>query len=144
MDMAQWANCMLSWNALPPDPAIAGAGWREQWRERLERTPNFVEAWLSHQLRDDYWRHGSACESYAAIRCPVMAIGGWTDGYTDAVFRLLEHLDVPRRGLIGPWGHNDPGARRARAGRRLARRMRALLRPLAQGHRRTGSTTSRC
>ncbi len=25
MDMAQWANCMLSWNALPPDPAIAGS-----------------------------------------------------------------------------------------------------------------------
>ena len=24
MDMAQWANCMLSWNALPPDPAIVG------------------------------------------------------------------------------------------------------------------------
>ena len=63
---------------------------------------------MSHQLRDDYWRQGSACEHYAAIRCPVMAIGGWTDGYTDAVFRLLEHLDVPRRALVGPWGHNDP------------------------------------
>ena len=108
MDMAQWANCMLSWNALPPDPAIAGAGWREQWRERLEQTPNFLEPWLAHQLRDDYWRHGSACESYAGIRCPVMAIAGWTDGYTDAAFRLLEHLDVPRRALVGPWGHNDP------------------------------------
>src|SRR4051812_43564082 len=45
MDMAQWANCMLSWNALPPDPAIAGAGWRAQWRERLERTPHFVGQW---------------------------------------------------------------------------------------------------
>jgi uncharacterized protein len=108
MDMAQWANCMLSWNALPPDPAIVGAGWRAQWRERLECTPYFAERWLSHQLRDDYWRHGSACEHYARIRCPVMAIGGWTDGYTDSVLRLLEHLDVPRRGLIGPWGHNDP------------------------------------
>ena len=108
MDMAQWANCMLSWNALPPDPEIAGEGWRELWRERLEHTPNFVEQWVGHQLRDDYWRQGSACESYAAIRCPVMAIGGWTDGYTDAVFRLLAHLDVPRRGLVGPWGHNAP------------------------------------
>jgi putative CocE/NonD family hydrolase len=108
MDMAQWSNCMLSWNALPPDPAIAGERWRELWRERLDQTPNFLEAWLSHQLRDEYWRQGSACESYAGIRCPVMAIGGWTDGYTDAVFRLLEHLDVPRRGVIGPWGHNDP------------------------------------
>jgi putative CocE/NonD family hydrolase len=108
MDMAQWANCMLSWNALPPDPAIVGAGWRAQWRERLEHTTHFVEQWLTHQLRDGYWRQGSACESYAGIRCPVMAIGGWTDGYTDAVLRLLERLDVPRRGLIGPWGHNDP------------------------------------
>ena len=108
MDMAQWANCMLSWNALPPDPAIAGDDWRAQWRERVERTPHFVEQWLAHQRRDDYWRHGSACEHYAGIRCPVMAVGGWTDGYTDAVFRLLEHLDVPRRGLVGPWGHNDP------------------------------------
>jgi putative CocE/NonD family hydrolase len=108
MDMAQWANCMLSWNALPPDPAIACDDWRAQWSERLERTPHFVEQWLTHQRRDAYWRHGSACEHYEAIRCPVMAIGGWTDGYTDAVLRLLEHLDVPRRGLIGPWGHNDP------------------------------------
>jgi putative CocE/NonD family hydrolase len=108
MDMAQWANCMLSWNALPPDPAIVGDGWRAQWRERLEAAPNFLEAWLTHQLRDDYWRHGSACEDYAAIRCPVMAIAGWTDGYTDAAFRLLEHLDVPCRALVGPWGHNDP------------------------------------
>ena len=108
MDMAQWANCMLSWNALPPDPAIVGEGWREQWRARLEGTPHFVERWLAHQLRDDYWRQGSACEHYADIRCPVMAIAGWTDGYTDAAVRLLEHLDVPRRALIGPWGHNDP------------------------------------
>ncbi|MDX6618962.1 MAG: uncharacterized protein QOK36_1348, partial [Gaiellales bacterium] len=108
MDMAQWANCVLSWNALPPDPAIVGTGWREQWRVRLEQTPNFLEPWLTHQLRDDYWRHGSACENYAGIRCPVMAIAGWTDGYTDAAFRLLEHLDGPRRALVGPWGHNDP------------------------------------
>src|SRR4051812_39715881 len=108
MDMAQWANCMLSWNALPPDPAIAGEAWRALWRERLERTPHFAERWLAHQRRDAYWRHGSACEHYDRIRCPVMAIGGWTDGYTDAVLRLLEHVDVPRRGLIGPWGHNDP------------------------------------
>ncbi len=108
MDMAMWANCMLSWNALPPDPAMVGDGWREQWRERLEGTPHFVEQWLVHQLRDDYWRHGSACENYAGIRCPVFAIGGWTDGYTDTVMRLLSNLDVPCRGLIGPWGHNDP------------------------------------
>jgi putative CocE/NonD family hydrolase len=37
-----------------------------------------------------------------------MAVGGWADGYTNAIFRLLENLDVPRKGLIGPWGHRYP------------------------------------
>ena len=53
-------------------------------------------------------------------------------------------LDVPRRGLVGPWGHNDPVHGVPGARRRLARRVRALLRPLAQGHPTTASTTSRC
>ncbi len=33
-----------------------------------------------------------------------MAVGGWADGYTNAVFRLLEHLRVPRLGLVGALG----------------------------------------
>ncbi len=37
-----------------------------------------------------------------------MCVAGWTDGYRDAALRLMEGLDVPRRALIGPWGHNDP------------------------------------
>jgi hypothetical protein len=37
-----------------------------------------------------------------------MAVSGWADGYSNAVFRLLEHLDVPRKGLIGPWSHKYP------------------------------------
>lgn len=108
MDMLPWAATMLSYNAMPPDPRFVGEGWREQWLERLERTPPFIEAWLSHQRRDGYWQQGSVCEDYSAIACPVFAVGGWTDGYTDPVLRVLEGLDVPRRGLIGPWGHGDP------------------------------------
>jgi predicted acyl esterase len=37
-----------------------------------------------------------------------MAVGGWADGFSNAVLRLLEHLDVPRMGLIGPWSHKYP------------------------------------
>jgi predicted acyl esterase len=37
-----------------------------------------------------------------------MAVSGWADGYSNAVFRLLANLDVPRRGLIGPWSHKYP------------------------------------
>jgi uncharacterized protein len=108
VDMLQWAVSMLTWNALPPDPAVAGAAWREQWFERLARTPAFIEPWLSHQLRDGYWRHGSVCENYAAIEVPVYAVGGWADGYTDAIPRLLAGLSGPRKGLIGPWSHAFP------------------------------------
>jgi putative CocE/NonD family hydrolase len=107
MDMLTWATTMLAFNAMPPDPRFV-EGWRERWLERLDATPPFVASWLAHQRRDDYWRHGSVSEDYGAVACPVYAVGGWTDGYTDAVFRLLEGLSVPRKGLVGPWGHNDP------------------------------------
>nr|WP_305907415.1 CocE/NonD family hydrolase [Methylomarinum sp. Ch1-1]MDP4520165.1 CocE/NonD family hydrolase [Methylomarinum sp. Ch1-1] len=93
---------------MPPDPEIVGERWRDMWLERLNGSGLWLETWLQHQARDGYWRHGSVCENYGAIRCPVMAVGGWADGYTNAIFRLLEHLQVPRQGLIGPWGHKYP------------------------------------
>ncbi len=40
----------------------------------------------------------------------VYAVSGWVDGYPNAVFRLLEGLDVPRKGLVGPWAHQYPDA----------------------------------
>ncbi|MDX1648620.1 MAG: CocE/NonD family hydrolase, partial [Myxococcota bacterium] len=102
------ATTMFAFNSCPPDPATAGPAWRETWRERLEHSGLWLDIWLRHQRRDDFWKRGSVCEDYAAIACPVMAVSGWADGYTNAVFRLLEHLEVPRRGLIGPWGHKYP------------------------------------
>ena len=108
VDMLQWAVSMLVWNALPPDPAVVGPGWRGRWLERLTLTPAFIEPWMSHQLRDEYWRHGSVREDYAAIEVPVYAVGGWSDGYTDAIPRLLAGLTGPRKGLIGPWSHAFP------------------------------------
>jgi uncharacterized protein len=107
-DMLPWASIMLGFNARPPDPANVGERWRELWLERLEGTPPFVEAWLAHQRRDAYWKHGSVCEDYGAIECAVYAVGGWADAYTNAVLRLLAGLSCPRKGLIGPWGHNYP------------------------------------
>src|SRR3712207_572186 len=106
--MLPWAASMLVWNATPPDPRWLGERWRSAWLQRLERTPPFVEAWLAHQRRDAYWKQGSICEDYAAIKCPVFVVGGWVDGYTNAVPRLLAGLRGPRKGLIGPWGHAFP------------------------------------
>ena len=42
------------------------------------------------------------------IKSPILAVSGWADGYSNAVFRLLENLQGPCKGLIGPWGHKYP------------------------------------
>ncbi|MBI1779449.1 MAG: CocE/NonD family hydrolase [Proteobacteria bacterium] len=105
---AVWGVAILAQAALPPDPAIVGAGWREMWQARLAATPTWVASWLKHQRRDAYWRYGSVSEDYGAIACPVYAVGGWADAYSNAVPRLLQHLSVPSKGLIGPWAHGWP------------------------------------
>ncbi len=103
-----WASTMLGYNARPPDPAVVGDRWREMWFDRMERTPPFIESWMSHQRRDEFWRQGSVCEDYATITCPVYMVGGWSDSYRNAILRFLEHHRGPCKGLIGPWAHVYP------------------------------------
>lgn len=104
----QWGSILTLYNALPPDPEIVGERWRAMWSDRLEAVKPSPAEWMRHPWRDAYWQHGSVCEDYSTIKCPVYAIGGWADGYTNAVTRLLAGLTVPRKGLIGPWAHTFP------------------------------------
>ena len=104
-----WGSAFFMLMARPGDPEIQGEGWRDQWRERLEHwEPVAATIWQPHPQRDRYWKHGSVCESYADIECAVYAVGGWNDGYSNAVPRLLANLQCPRKGLVGPWGHKYP------------------------------------
>lgn len=103
-----WAATMLSYSSRAPDPAIVGDKWRDMWLERLETEPHLAEVWTEHQHRDDYWKHGSVCEDYAAIKTPTLAIGGWGDAYKNTVQHLVENLSVPVKGIIGPWIHKYP------------------------------------
>jgi uncharacterized protein len=104
----QWGSCFFAFNSRPPDPMDVGARWREMWRHRLDEMTLPIAEWLRHQRRDHFWRHGSVCESYSDIGIPVYAVGGWADGYSNAIPRLLENLRAPRKGLIGPWAHLYP------------------------------------
>lgn len=107
-DNQMWASTMLGFNSRPPDPAVVGERWRDMWLERLEQQDFWLMRWLEHQTRDEFWKHGSVCEDYAAIEAAVYAVGGWADGYSNAIPRLLEGLSCPRKGLVGPWAHNWP------------------------------------
>lgn len=107
-DNLSWASTMFDQNTHPPDPLLVGERWRDMWMERLEKSGLWLETWMRHQHRNHYWKHGSVCENYNAIACPVMAVSGWADGYSNAVFRLMENLSVPRKGLLGPWSHKYP------------------------------------
>ncbi len=134
-DTLDWGTMFQALLTLPPDPALVGDRWREMWQARIDAVHVPIEAWLRHQRRDDFWRHGSVCEDYAAIQVPVLAVGGWLDGYSNAIPRLLAGLSVPRRGdhrAVGPLvsAHGHPGAEP-----QLPGRGRSLVRPLAQGDR---------
>lgn len=109
VDMHAWAATMLAFVSRPPDPAQIGDDWKEMWLKRLEAVEPPIHTWLAHQSRDDYWKHGSVCEDYGAIKAHVLAVGGWHDPYRDTVLRLVEHLDPGQvRGIIGPWSHQYP------------------------------------
>ncbi len=107
-DNAAWNAYMFSINTTPPDPDMVGNKWHDIWTKRLKGSGLWLEDWMSHQTRDDFYKHGSVCENFADIEAAVYAVGGWADGYSNAVFRLLAELKSPCKGLVGPWGHKYP------------------------------------
>ena len=107
-DNLQWASVMLGYMSRTPDKALLGDAWRDVWLKRLEHQPLLVAHWLRHQRRDELWKHGSICEDWSAITCPVYLVGGWADGYSNTIPRMLAHLQCPKKGLIGPWAHKYP------------------------------------
>ena len=105
---AWWSAVMLCYASRPPDPALVGECWRDMWLHRLQTQPFPLETWLSHQRRDDYWRHGSVCENYAAITTPALVISGWADGYINAPPAAAQNFAGPTKAINGPWIHQYP------------------------------------
>ncbi len=107
-DNQWWGDIMLAYQSRPADPALFGPGWKENWLKRIAEMPFWPALWMRHPTRDEYWRHGSICEDYGAIQCPVYLVGGWADAYTNAIPRMLANLKAPRKAMIGPWAHIYP------------------------------------
>ena len=103
-----WTANMLSYSSRPPDPMLVGNRWSDMWMERLENLDMHLSTWLRHQHRDEYWKHGSVCEDYSAIKAAVLSISGWHDGYRNTTSHLVENLTAPVKGIVGPWIHKYP------------------------------------
>ena len=106
-DMLWWGTTMLCYGPRPQDPLIVGPKWKKNWLERLNVKPMLFN-WIEHQTRDSFWKHGSVCEDYNKVDIPVLAFGGWRDGYTTPVFRLVENLRENISSVVGPWVHEFP------------------------------------
>ena len=107
-DSIEWGATLPAILALPPAPESDPDGWRERWFERLEQIEFPLFNWIEHETRDAYWRHGSVCETPGSFDCPVLAIGGWADRYSNTVMNLLADNPASSWGIIGPWGHHYP------------------------------------
>ncbi|MFA9419306.1 MAG: CocE/NonD family hydrolase [Gammaproteobacteria bacterium] len=103
-----WSSVMLCFASRPPDPELVGKGWKETWLQRLNTQPFPLETWLSHQRKDDYWKHGSISEDYSAIETPTLIISGWADGYINAPPAAAANLSTITKAINGPWIHKYP------------------------------------
>ena len=87
----------------PPDYIVDEAYFRDRFD---------TEPWLliyKRQQRDGpFWNRASLNSDYSSIHVPTFVIGGWYDGYRDSVPRMLEKLDAPVKGMVGPWAHTWP------------------------------------
>ncbi|MCB1404673.1 MAG: CocE/NonD family hydrolase [Rhodobacteraceae bacterium] len=101
-----WGTLMLSYCARPADPLLR-PDWRADLRRRVATLPHLSEIWSQHQTRDDYWKHGSVCEDYSAIKAAVLTIGGWADNYMNAPAHLVENAALAKA-IVGPWVHQYP------------------------------------
>jgi len=98
---------MIGMNALPPYPEYSGEDWLRIWEEHLEKNTPYIIEWLDKQVDGPYWKE-CVGRRYNDIVCPTFVIGGWMDHFVNAMVRLYDNLQVPKKLLMGPWPHQTP------------------------------------
>ncbi len=107
-DSLEWGATLAAILACPPDRATLGDAWMDLWKSRLENLSFPFERWARNDTRGQYWRHGSVRFDRDRLACPILAIGGWSDPYSNSVMRLVRARPDLCRGIVGPWGHHYP------------------------------------
>ena len=89
----------------PPDYSL-----EEEILARRFEHPPWTLLYRKQQRDGPFWRDTSVVDRYDAIKIPVFMVTGWQDGYKDTLPRFMEKLNVPVKGIVGPWNHTQPNA----------------------------------
>ena len=100
-----FAPMMNAFNFSPPDVRLVGDRWAAMWAERLEKSEPWSLASFRHDTFDDYWQAKNISQALERVKCPVFLVEGWADWYAQPELLAFRRLKVPRKVLIGPWGH---------------------------------------
>ena len=105
MHTDSWMMSNDLYNALPGAPDFV---MDDEWMEnRFNQKPS-VYTYMHEQRDGPFWDRASAKGQYDKIKVPGFHIGGWYDGYRNSLPRMLEHVDVFQKAMIGPWDHYFP------------------------------------
>jgi predicted acyl esterase len=105
MHTDSWMMSNDLFNALPGAPEFI---MDEEWvKNRFNQKPS-VYAYMRQQRDGPWWDRASAINQHDKIKVPGYHIGGWYDGYRNSLPRMLEHVQVPQKAMIGPWDHDYP------------------------------------
>lgn len=107
-DSFEWGATLPAILAAPPDAATVGDEWLRMWQARLDSLAFPLAHWIRHRHRGAYWRHGSVKFDAACLACPILAVGGWADRYSNSVMQLAQLRPDICWGIVGPWGHHYP------------------------------------
>ena len=141
----QWAASMLALERLAARPgdrrrrAGATCGSAHARAAAVHRAPGSATS-----AATTTGSRGRCARTSRRSRCRCYAVGGWADGYTNAIPRLLDGLPCPRKGLIGPWAHAWPAGRPAGPDHRFPPGGRCAGGTTGCAGPTPGSWTSRC
>ena len=133
-----WGSTMF---AIIAHAARPGAGrrqrWRDMWLERLENEP-LLAGRMARSI-SVATPSGSMARSARTCRHRVprsTLVGGWADGYTNAISRMLAAPEGAAEGhRSGPWAHKYPHFAVPGPQIGFLQECAALVGPLAEGHR---------
>ncbi|MCX5661129.1 MAG: CocE/NonD family hydrolase [Planctomycetota bacterium] len=103
-----YASIMSAFNFSPPDPEELGDRWESTWRERLEKNVPWGVPFMRQMNDGPFWRDRSLRDKYDRVKCAVYVVDGWADWYVTPLMRIFSKLSVPKKALMGPWGHQWP------------------------------------